>query len=48
MKKLIFLIACVLFGGFIEAQTQFGIKGGFNLSTVTGDNSSNFSSAISA
>ncbi len=48
MKKVTIIIASILFVSFTQAQTQFGIKGGINLSTVTGDNSSNFSSAISA
>ncbi|MBV9989147.1 MAG: PorT family protein [Chitinophagaceae bacterium] len=48
MKKFFFVIVSVISVSFVNAQTSFGIKGGVNLSTTTGDNSEFFSSAIGA
>ena len=47
MKKIIIVALSVLSLSFAKAQqVKFGIKGGINLSTITGDNSSSFSSLI--
>jgi hypothetical protein len=48
MKKILFVIAIACSASFVQAQTQFGLKGGVNLSTITGDNSSIFSSSVAA
>ncbi|MEO8173966.1 MAG: porin family protein [Sediminibacterium sp.] len=46
MKKL-FILFVLATGSFCaNAQTQFGIKGGVNLSTITGDGSEVFTSSI--
>jgi len=48
MKKLLIVIVSVVSVTFANAQTKFGIKGGVNISTITGDNSEIFSSSVSA
>ncbi len=48
MKKLLIVIVSVVSVSIANAQTQFGVKGGVNISTITGDNSSVFSSSIAA
>ena len=49
MKKIIIVVVSLLSLSFAKAQqVKFGIKGGINLSTITGDNSSSFSSMIGA
>ncbi len=48
MKKLLIVILATVSVSFVNAQTQFGIKGGVNLSTLTGDNTEIFSSSIGA
>jgi len=55
MKKLLIILVSAASVSFANAQVQtqtqpvqFGIKGGVNLSTITGDNSQIFSSGVSA
>jgi hypothetical protein len=51
MKKFIFVLAMIAGSQLAKAQqnpTRFGLKGGINLSTITGDNSGVFSSSLGA
>jgi hypothetical protein len=48
MKKLFIIIVCAISFTTANAQVQFGIKGGVNVSTTTGDNAEYFSNAIGA
>jgi hypothetical protein len=51
MKKLIFAIVIIASIHIARAQqgtTRFGLKGGINLSTITGDNAEVFSSSLGA
>lgn len=46
MKKLLIIIVSIVSFSFVKAQTQFGVKAGINISTITGDNSNLFASKI--
>lgn len=48
MKKILLVIVSALSLSLTHAQTQFGLKAGLNITTITGDNSSIFSSSVAA
>jgi DNA-binding CsgD family transcriptional regulator len=47
-KWLLLVIVSLVSFTFANAQTSFGIKGGINITTITGDNSNLFSSSVAA
>jgi hypothetical protein len=46
MKKILLVIVSAFSLSLTNAQTQFGIKAGLNITTITGDNANFFSSSV--
>lgn len=48
MKKILLVIISALSLSFTNAQPQFGVKAGVNITTITGDGANIFSSSVAA